>query len=432
MSDLHELSALEQVRGMRAGEVSPRDLVEHYLDRIDRHDATLGTFITVIGDEAREAAVAAERMLAKTGVEALPRLFGLPIAIKDLHPTAGIRTTMGSAAFADLVPDADGVAVGAIRRAGAIVLGKTHAPEFGPCCYTQSDLVPEAVTPYDLTRSASGSSGGSAAAVAAGLVGLAHASDGLGSVRTPAANCGLVGLKPSRGRVSAPVPSFISLGIEGPVARTVADAALLLDVMAEPNPGDLYSAPPLAPDAFSVAAATEPRRLRIARYSHPGFDVRVNPQCLSAFERASELLEDLGHHVTDIDHPLGPTGIQDLLEPILSLLGVRMVMAVRAMVPPDRRELLRPLTKFFVELGEHVGGAQYGAAISQLESVTSSTLRAFAPYDAVLTPTTTDLPMPCGTFRMDDGREAAGAMLGWSAFTPLANLTGQPAVSLPL
>ncbi|MCA1672662.1 MAG: amidase, partial [Actinobacteria bacterium] len=128
MSDLHELSAVEQIRGMRAGEVSPRDLVEHYLDRIDRHDATLGTFITVVADEAREAAVAAERMLAKKGAEGQPPLFGLPIAIKDLHPTAGIRTTMGSAAFADFVPDADGVAVGAIRRAGAIVLGKTHAP----------------------------------------------------------------------------------------------------------------------------------------------------------------------------------------------------------------------------------------------------------------------------------------------------------------
>ncbi len=431
MSDLHELTAVQQVAGIRAGELSPRELVEHYLDRIERHDAQLGAFITVLADEAREAAANAEDVLKQTSPEELPPLFGLPIGIKDLHPTAGIRTTMGSAAFADFVPDVDGPAVGAIRRAGAIVIGKTHAPEFGPCCYTQSDLAPEAVTPYDTTRSASGSSGGSAAAVAGGLVPIAQASDGAGSTRTPAANCGLVGFKPSRGRISPPIPSYISLGIEGAVARTVADAALLLDVMSELDPGDLYPAPKKEPDGFRKAASTEPRRLQIARYRDPGLDTEVHPECLTAYEKATALLAELGHEIVDIDHPLGPTGMGEMLDPLVTLFAVGIDVTVRTMVPADRRELLRPLTKFFLARGERMGAADYALSLAAMVTAAAATLRAFAPYDCVLTPTTTAPPTPCGTFRLDDGDQACAAMLNWSAFTPPANLTGQPSVSVP-
>lgn len=432
VSDLHELTADQQLAGIRAGTFSPRELVDHYLDRVERLDGRIGSFITVLGDEARIAAAEAEAVRRTTPAEDLPPLFGLPIAIKDLHPTAGIRTTMGSAAFADFVPAVDGVAVNAIRRAGAILVGKTHAPEFGPCCYTQSELAAEAVTPYDLGRSASGSSGGSAAAVAAGLVGIAHASDGAGSTRTPAANCGLVGYKPSRGRVSPAIPSFASLGIEGPVARTVADAALLLDVMARPAAGDLYPAPDGEPNSFRKAASAQPPRLRVARYRDPGLDAEVHPDCVAAYEKATALLGELGHEIVDIDHPLGTTGMADLLEPMASLFAVGVATTVRTMVPPDRRELLRPLTTYYVARGERTDVIGYALALGQLVSAASATLRAFASYDVVLTPTTTAPPMPCGAFRLDDAEQALAAMWQWTAFTPLASLTGQPAVSLPV
>lgn len=239
MSELHELSAARQLRALRTGDISSRDLTEHYLTRIDRLDGELGAFVTVTPEFAIDEADRADERLARG--EWSP-LCGLPLGIKDLHATAGIRTTWGSVALADYVPADDSWTVGLLRRAGAVVLGKTNAPEFGATCFTENDVTPRpAVTPYGPTRYSSGSSGGSATAVAAGLLPVAHGSDGAGSIRTPAATCHLVGVKPSRGLVSpAPASSFFSTGTEGPIARTVEDAALLLDVMAQPWPGDLY------------------------------------------------------------------------------------------------------------------------------------------------------------------------------------------------
>ncbi|WP_328606928.1 amidase [Amycolatopsis sp. NBC_00345] len=200
MSVLHDLSATEQAELIKAKEISPLELMRHYLERIDRHDRRLGAFITLTPEAALEAA---ERATAQVREAAdpreLPPLFGVPTAIKDLYPTAGVRTTLGSAALGDYVPEADGHAVGLLKAAGLISVGKTNVPEFGVVCYTANDLAPDARTPWDETRSSSGSSGGAAAAVAAGLLPIAYGSDGAGSIRTPAATCGLIGLKSSRG-----------------------------------------------------------------------------------------------------------------------------------------------------------------------------------------------------------------------------------------
>ncbi|MDS0136063.1 MULTISPECIES: amidase [unclassified Amycolatopsis] len=193
----HEVSAAAQLAALRAGDLSSRELTEHYLGRIEKLDGELGAFATVTPDLALDEAARADRRIARG--ERAP-LLGLPLGVKDLHPAAGVRTTFGSAALAGFVPAADGWTVGLLRQAGAVFVGKTNTAEFGATCYTESDVTGRpAVTPYDRTRYASGSSGGAAAAVAAGLLPLAHAGDGAGSTRTPAATCHLVGVKPSRG-----------------------------------------------------------------------------------------------------------------------------------------------------------------------------------------------------------------------------------------
>ena len=209
--------------------LSPLELVEHYAGRADR----VGAFITTTHDRARAHA----RRLTEAGPpdDAGP-LWGVPTGIKDLHPTAGVRTTFGSAAYDDFVPEESDDLVVTVEAAGMPSLGKTNTPEFGSPCYTEPDVAPPAVTPWDSTRSAGGSSGGAAAAVAAGLLPVAPGSDGGGSIRIPASCCGLVGLKPSRGRISG-APRYgdpVGLATPGTLARTVRDAAALLDVLAGP------------------------------------------------------------------------------------------------------------------------------------------------------------------------------------------------------
>src|SRR5689334_14714267 len=255
MAELHDLTATEQAAAVRDGSVSPVELTEHYLDRIDRLDAALGAFITVTPELARKQAADAEAqaVAARREGRELPALHGVPVPVKDLNFVAGVRCTLGSAAFAEHVPDTDDHVVTRLREAGTILLGKTNTPEFGLPAYTENRLAPPARTPWDLERSAGGSSGGAGAAVAGGLAPIAQGSDGGGSIRIPASVCGLFGIKPSRGRVSqGPImPDLFGLSANGPLARTVRDAAALLDVIAGPMPGDLYLAPP-APDRKSV------------------------------------------------------------------------------------------------------------------------------------------------------------------------------------
>ena len=213
MSELHDLTALEQGAAVRRGEVSPRELAAHHLERSDE----VGAFVTRTPD----LALARAEALLPVPADAGP-LYGVPTAIKDLNLTAGVRTTFGSAAYADFVPDtSDGVTL-SLEAAGLVSLGKTNTPEFGSPCYTEPDVAPPAVTPWDRTRMAGGSSGGAAAAVAAGLVPVAQGSDGGGSIRIPASCCGLVGLKPSRGRVSGwPMYGEVTgLATAGSLART--------------------------------------------------------------------------------------------------------------------------------------------------------------------------------------------------------------------
>src|SRR5215472_5633097 len=273
VTQIHDMTALELTAAIRNGELSPVEITDHYLARIDRLNADTGAFYTVTADLAKAQAVAAEQAAAehrRSGADAagLPPLTGVPIPIKDLNLVAGVRATFGSALLADNVAADDDYVVTELRKAGIVITGKTATPEFGLPCYTETKIGPPARTPWDLSRSAGGSSGGAGAAVAAGLAPAAQGSDGGGSIRIPASVCGLFGIKPSRGRIShGPlVPDLAGLSTDGPIARTVADAALLLDAMTGNHPGDMYTLPPLPPgESFLGYTTREPGKLRIGR-----------------------------------------------------------------------------------------------------------------------------------------------------------------------
>jgi amidase len=432
VSDLHDLTALEQRAALRARTTSAAELLDHYLSRIDAHATALGAFVTLTDELARSEAERADEQFSAAGTDDdLPPLLGLPLAFKDLHPVAGVRTTSGCAALVETVPLVDGHVVGLLRRAGVVTVGTTQAPEFGPTCYTDTDVVGRpAVTPYDTSRYASGSSGGSAAAVAAGLLPFGHASDVAGSTRSPAAVCGLVGIKATRGRVSlAPTSSFQSWGSEGPLGRTVADAALLLDVMAHPPVSDLYAL--AREESFLAAAGRDPDRpLRVLRYTDPGLGVECDSEVMRSIDDAAELLRGLGHEVVEGSNPY--PWDEALLAAMLVVFGGSLHATVQALVPADLRHLLRPYTTWAVLHGEKLSAADYVSATGALARAASAHLAATSEYDVVLTPVSTRPAVPVGWFSQDGVEQEGRRMLGWTAFTPWANLTGQPALSLPL
>jgi amidase len=424
MAELHDLTGLEQGRAVRTGEVSPVELVDHYLARIERISDQVGAFVTVTGELARRHAA-----LAAAGVgDASSPLYGVPTAIKDLNATAGVVTEFGSATMAGNVPDVSDEVVLRIEAAGLVSLGKTSTPEFGSPCYTEPDNAPPARTPWEPERMAGGSSGGAAAAVAAGLVPLAQGSDGGGSVRIPASCCGIFGLKPSRGRVSGG-PMYgdpVGLGTPGPLTRTVRDAAALLDAMAGPAVGDPFWAPP-PPRSFLSSCDVDPGRLRVARFAEPLItDAPVHPEVLDAYEAASRLLVSLGHDVEEVAVPLPP-------EAVGTFETCWAVLTALSVAPPGTEGLLRPLTRWLQERGRAVSAPAFGLAVGELRRLAAGALRALAPYDAVLTPTLAQPPLRIGEIR--DDAHPDRDFERQKAFTPWTsawNVTGMPAASLPL
>ena len=419
MTQLHDLTALEQGDAVRRGEVSPRELASLYLDRPDE----VGAFVT----RTPELALAHAESLLPVPDGAGP-LHGVPTAIKDLNLTAGVRTTFGSAAYADYVPDiSDGVTL-SIEAAGMVSLGKTNTPEFGSPCYTEPDVAPPAVTPWDRTRMAGGSSGGAAAAVAAGLVPVAQGSDGGGSIRIPASCCGLVGLKPTRGRISGwPMYGEVTgLATAGSLARTVRDAAALLDVLAGRRPGDpSWAAPPSG--SFLSACDRSPGRLRIARFIEPVIaDATVDPECVTAWESATALLTALGHEVEDVPVPMPR-------EAVPTFETCWAVLTALSTAPPGRESSLRPLTRWLADRGRGFSGPEFGLALGAMRRYAAECLTVLAPYDAVLTPTLAVPPLPVGVLRNDEDPEADfEAQKAFTPWTSAWNVTGMPAVSLPL
>ncbi len=430
MGEIHELTMMELAAAIRARELSPSAVTDHYLRRTQRLNDRVGAFYTVTAEFASEQALAAEKAVAQAADPAeLPPLTGVPLPIKDLNMVAGVRQTLGSLAYATFVPDTDDNVVTKIKQAGAVITGKTATPEFGLPCYTETKIGPPARTPWDLSRSAGGSSGGAAAAVAAGLAPAAQGSDGGGSIRIPSSACGLFGIKPSRGRVSEGplVPDLAGLGVNGPITRTVADAALLLDVMSGNFPGDMYTQPPLPPgESFLGYARRPPGRLRIGRTLQspiPGADIHAD--CVTAYEEASGLLASLGHEVEDVTIPLGPDVV-----PFFETVWYSY--ATLTPVDPSQEGLLLPLTRYLRERGAAVRAPELFFAQAYLQAVTRPMVATLSVYDAILTPTLARPPVPVGYFDEVGPAENFERQKRFTPFTAVYNVSGLPAVNVPL
>ena len=397
--------ALELAAQVRERKVSPVELTELYLERIERLDPQLNSYVTVDG----EGALAAAHAAVSTTSDA--PFHGVPISIKDLNETAGLRTTYSTKACAANVPRFDAAVVRRIREAGFIVLGKTNTPEFGTIAMTESELNGDCRNPWDVSRTPGGSSGGAAAATAAGLCPAAHGSDGGGSIRIPSSCCGLFGIKPSRGRVSpAPYGSgSLGLGTSGPIARTVRDAAALLDVMSGYETGDFFVAP--APERpFLAEAELEPGRLRIAVTTTPPIDVPVDPSCVAAVDDAAALLAELGH---DVIAATPPWVGEDL---ILHFIRIWQVGPATAGI--DDLSQLEPINRMLAEQARETPSPEHAAAIMQLQRLTRTVVAFWDDVDVLLTPTLALPPVPIGWTFDETGGNPQLAFDRQTLFTP--------------
>lgn len=423
--DLAFTPAVEIARLVAGREVSATEVAEACLERIARLNPSLGAYVTVTEDLALTQAKAVDARLAAG--EEPGALGGVPVSIKDLTPVEGVRTTFGSKLFADFVAPFDEAFVTKLRHAGAVILGKTNTCELGASPVTDNDLFGSTRNPWDLSRNAGGSSGGAAAAVAAGLGPIAEGSDGGGSIRIPSSCCGVVGLKPTRGRVSmAPAlgEGWGGLATSGPIARTVADAALMLDVIAGPVAGDPYWAPP--PGApFLDAALREPGQLRIAFATEvPG--VPTDPEVAAITERTAATLERLGHVV----EPGCPSFEGMSAEQYtIACTGIAAAPFELAGVAADRSKLT-PFVRAMWENGERTSGIEYARAVWKMHFLSRGVAAFFEAYDVLLTPTLT-YPAPPVDWFPEPVEDAYVEFYRWLAFTYPFNMTGQPAISVP-
>lgn len=410
--------ALEQARAIASKQIKPRELVELYYDRIARIDPELNAYVLLTRELAESQAAAAEKRIARG--EKLGRLDGVPISIKETASLAGYRNSLASRVFEKATAQVDGFAVGRLKDEGAAILGKTNAPEFGSRPVTEGPMFPPARNPVDKSRTAGGSSGGAAAAVAAGLCALAHGGDGGGSIRIPASCCGVVGLKPSRGRISSgPLfgEDWAGLSTSGVLARTVADVALGLDAMAGHLPGDPYWAD--TPQPFLPAAQRQPAAL------HVGWTVdapsAVDPEVVAAVEAVAAELARFGHHVSRVKPDLGQ------FRPLIQILAVTAVGAL----PITNPELLDPLNRRMLEAAPLSTAVDYLKALTELHQQARRLVATWDQIDVLLTPTLTYPAPKIGTLGHDVST-ASGEFLDWLSFTHPFNCTGQPAISLPL
>jgi amidase len=409
---------------VRAGEVSSRELVELYLERIERLDPRLNAFRLVMGDSALEEAGRADSRRAAG--EELP-LLGVPLALKDNTDVAGEVTTHGTGAY-DLPASADSELVRRLRGAGAVLIGKTHMPEFAICGFTESKTWGSTRNPWDPDRTPGGSSGGSGAAVAAALVGGASASDGAGSIRIPAANCGLFGLKPQRGRISLlpDAEHWRGMSVSGCLTRSVLDTALYLDVTAGSAPGDAHTPPP-PPRPFVESARSSPGRLRVA-WSTKAPRLLAPPMRLAdanrrGLEETVRALESLGHHLAERDPDWGMVGNG---VSALYLNGIRA--EVKTAPHPER---LEARTRGFARLGAAYAGPGLRRARRLIAKHAERVNRLFDDHDVLVTLISAAPPVEVGRW---EGKGAMRTVFGMSSVYPYTgawNYLGNPAASVP-
>ena len=427
--DLMFRSAIELAGMVRAGEVSARELVEISLERIEELNPALNAFVEVDGERALatadEVGPGDERPFA-----------GVPVAIKNNRPVQGLRLTYGCSLMAHNECDYDHNVTRRLKDAGFVIVGTTTLPEYGILPTTEARIFGPTRNPWDLERTPGGSSGGAAAAVASGMVPVAHGNDGGGSIRIPAACCGLVGLKPARGRISAaPELGDSSLGIDGMLTRTVADTAAILDVLAGYEPGDATWAPP-PPEPFARSALSAPGRLRIAATTSPPVpDAVVDPVCAQAVADAAGLLRSLGHEVEEVDPPWQADGLRELFGAVFSnhialSIAYSGMLAGREPTADD----MEPMSWAIFSMIQKMNALHGMGAAVRLQSFARRLVAFLAPYDALLTPALAERPLPLGT--LDTAAPEPMSTFTRSGlftpFTPVFNASGQPGISLPL
>src|SRR4051812_7143871 len=418
-----ELAAL-----VRGGEISAREVVGAALRRIEDLDDRINAFVEVDAERALEAADAIqpgdERPFA-----------GVPIAIKANVPVAGMCMNFASKFLAGHRPGHSAYLVRRLREAGFVVVGTTNLPEFGILPTTEPRHTGATHNPWDLSRTPGGSSGGSAAAVAAGLVPIAHGNDGGGSLRIPAACCGLVGLKPSRGRVSrGPDLGDSFLAADGVLSHTVGETAHVLDVLAGYEVGDATWAPRPA-EPYALTVRRDPGRLRVAMTAANPLGVDVDPECMHGLHQAAELLASLGHEVEEADPGLPGRAVLELFVgvfgPAVSLgVGYGQQLAGR---PPEEDEI-EPLSRAIYERAMQTPAIAYLGAVAQLQAMARGIVAFFAGYDLLLTPALAERPLAIGDCT-GYGEQPMADLARSGRFTPytsLFNVTGQPALTIPV
>jgi amidase len=413
---------------VRGGELTARETVEASLERIDALDDRINAFVDVDADRALAAADAIqpgdERPFA-----------GVPIAIKANVPVEGLCINFGSKFLAGHRPDHTAYLVRRLRDAGFVVVGSTNLPEFGILPTTEPRHTGPTRNPWDLERTPGGSSGGSAAAVASGMLPVAHGNDGGGSLRIPAACCGLIGLKPSRGRISrGPDLGDSMLGNEGVLTRTVAETAQLLDVLAGYEVGDATWAPrPVEP--YSVAVRRDPGKLRIAMSATNALGVEPDPEALRGMRAAGELLEALGHEVVEATPALpGPDVLPLFVKVFGSMVSLQITYGELLAGRPPGEDEIEPLSRAVAGLSHDLDAVGYLAAVAQLQALARGIVAFFAEYDLLLSPALAERPLligDCNGVGVDPlaDLERSGR---FTPYTSLFNVTGQPAISVPV
>lgn len=431
MRELLTRPVTELAELVRSGEVSSRELVGASLEAIERLDPEINAFTAVSPERALAAADA-----VKPGDE---RPFaGVPIAIKDLAVTIeGWRLTNGSDLFGEYTATHDSFVVRRFKEAGFVIVGTTSTPEFGILCVTEPRRFGPTRNPWSTDHVPGGSSGGSAAAVAAGMVPIAHGSDGAGSIRIPAACCGLVGLKVARGRIShGPTMGEALLNVDGTLTRTVEDTARVLDVLHGYEPGDTNWAPPPA-EPFAAAAAREPGKLRIGLTLKPAVftEVGLDPAGERAVRDAGELLASLGHEVEEVDPPWGETGMLDVFLDLWASVTAPGVAFGGLIAGRDPRpEDVESLSWWLYERALGLDSVRQFVQLTGIQAVMRAYVSFFLERDALLMPTIATRPPRIGHID-GDGPDPAAELdkaVEVAPYTALWNLTGQPAISLPL
>ncbi|AOY80468.1 MAG: amidase [Moorea sp. SIO2B7] len=418
--DLAFTPALDQAQLIRKGEISPLELVQLYLERIEGLNPQLGSYFTVASEMALADGKAKTEQLAQTtDTSKLPPFFGVPIAIKDLRAVEGLPCSFGVAALKDNIAEYDDGVITRIKQAGFIILGKTATSELGSLPYTEPPGFPAARNPWNLDYTPGGSSGGSAAAVAAGLSPIAQGSDGGGSLRGPAFCCGLVAIKPTRGRIScAPVGDFQSgIASIGPMARTVADAAALLDVMSGYITGDPYWLPD--PEiSFLEATHQQLDNLRIS------FATSIKPMgaasavCEKIVVETMQRLEGMGHLVEP-----GCPDFSDIVEPFKTVWQAGVTSAGIPL------EALSPMNRWIAEQSGSAG--EYLQAVTKLQIIARQIVGFFNNYDVLVLPTYLHSPIRVGEWDDLSYEETLENIINWIGPCPPFNATGLPAIAIP-